>query len=181
MGKSYAARMSRLRVPLGLALGVLYLVMAQPTVRLLMAGAATALVGIFIRAWAAGYLEKNDRLATAGPYAWTRNPLYLGSLLIGVGLAVSGGSRTLTAVFAVYFLTVYLPVIRREETGLRERFGDEYESYAGRVPLFLPVPRKSAVGGERFRWERYQKNREYEAVLGYVAVIVFLCVKMMLR
>jgi protein-S-isoprenylcysteine O-methyltransferase Ste14 len=181
MDNGYAARMARLRVPLGLALGVIYLILAQPTVRLLVIGAAIALGGLLLRAWAAGLLVKNDRLATDGPYAWTRNPLYLGSLLIGIGLVVAGASWIMVVAFLLFFLAVYWPVIRREEAGLRERYGEDFERYAKRVPLFVPGLRKGPASGDHFHWSRYKKNREYEAALGYAAVIVFLAAKMMLR
>lgn len=181
MGSAYAARMARLRVPLGMVLTVLYLVLAQPRVRILTAGAAVALIGLIIRGWAAGYLEKNDRLATAGPYARTRNPLYLGSLVIGAGFVLAGGSWILAGVFIFFFAAVYLPVIRREEAGLRQKFGEDYAKYAARVPLLFPMPRKVASSSERFRWDRYRKNREYEAALGYVGLVIILCIKMMLH
>ncbi len=181
MDSGYAARVAHLRVPLGMALGVLYLVLAQPTLHLLIAGSVIALCGLLLRAWAAGLLDKNDRLATDGPYAWTRNPLYLGSLFIGIGLVVAGASWILAGAFILFFMAVYWPVIRREEEGLRRRFGETFERYAERVPLFIPGFRKGAAGGDRFRWSRYRKNREYEAALGYAAVIAFLLAKMMLR
>jgi protein-S-isoprenylcysteine O-methyltransferase Ste14 len=182
MDSGYGAWVARWRVPLGLALGILYLVLAQPDVRLLIAGAGVALAGLILRAWAAGYLEKNDRLATGGPYARTRNPLYLGSFFIGVGLAIAGASWILTVAFVAFSLMVYLPVIRREEESLRRRFGEEYERYAERVPLFFPTARKARPrDGGQFLWSGYRRNHEHEAALGYLAVAVFLWLKIIFR
>jgi protein-S-isoprenylcysteine O-methyltransferase Ste14 len=180
MDSVYAAWASRWRVPLGFALGVAYLIFCQPTVTLLLAGGAVAVVGLALRAYAAGHLAKNQSLATSGPYAHTRNPLYLGSALMGTGFALAGGSWVLGLVLMVLFAAVYWPVIRREEEFLRQEFGDAYERYAQSVPLFLPRFRKAA-GGEEFQWKRYRKNREHEALLGYLAAMIFLALKIWLR
>ena len=184
MGLSYCDWAARLRVPLGFALGVAYLVFSQPTPRLLEVGATIALAGILMRGWAAGHLDKDQRLATAGPYAYTRNPLYLGSLLIGSGFAVAGGRWPLGIAFLGLFLLVYWPVMRREEDYLHRAFGATFERYAAEVPLLFPVhfkARQASSGEERFRWARYKRNREQEAALGYVAGIVFLALKLALR
>jgi protein-S-isoprenylcysteine O-methyltransferase Ste14 len=181
MDERHAARMARWRVPLGLGLGVLYLVFAQPSAACLEAGSAIALLGLGLRAVAAGYLEKNERLATEGPYAYTRNPLYLGSLLIGIGVTVAGRTWFLGAVFLLFFIFVYFPVIQREAEELRRRFGRAYEQYAEQVPLFFPTARHKKPAEQRFRWSRYVRNREYEAALGYVAAVLFLAIKIKLR
>jgi len=181
MDSGYAVWAARWRVPLGFALGAAYLILSQPTFKLLAGGAVTALVGLLLRAFAAGYLAKNQSLATAGPYAYTRNPLYLGSLLMGLGFALAGSSWALGAAFLVFFLAVYGPVMRREAEALQRAFGESYEQYARDVPLFLPQLRRARASGERFQWQRYRKNREYEAALGYLAALVFLALKAWLR
>jgi protein-S-isoprenylcysteine O-methyltransferase Ste14 len=181
MNKGYAVWGARWRVPLGFALGAAYLVSSQPTWVLLAAGGGVAFAGLVVRAWAAGYLAKNQSLATTGPYAYTRNPLYLGSALIGLGFALAGGSWALGPVFLVFFLAVYWPVMRREEDFLRREFGEAYDRYAKDVPLFFPRVGKGLGGGEKFRWERYRRNREYEAAFGYVAGTLFLALKIWLR
>lgn len=184
MGLSYSERASRLRVPLGFALGVAYPVFAQPTLQLLGIGAAIALGGLGIRAWAAGCLDKNRRLATGGPYAYTRNPLYLGSLLLGLGFAAAGGSWPLGVAFLALFLLVYWPVMRREEEFLRRTFADVYDRYAASVPFLFPRRLRSTSAdekGARFQWTRYKHNREYQAALGYLAGVVFLVLKLALR
>ncbi len=181
MNNRFGTFAARWRVPMGFALGIAYLIYAQPTVPLLVAGALVSLLGLGIRAYAAGYLEKMQRLATCGPYAYTRNPLYLGSLLIGLGLVIAGGRWFLAVAFALFFLFVYGTVMRREEAGLREQYGREFEKYAGLVPLFFPGRKAQRGCKERFEWRRYRKNREYEAALGYVAGILFLILKILFR
>ncbi len=189
MDKEYAAWAARWRVPLGFALGFAYLVFSQPTEARLVAGVAVALLGLVVRGWAAGFLDKNQSLATGGPYRYTRNPLYLGSALTGLGMAIAGGSVAIILAFAGLFLLVYGPVMHREEQFLRQKFGAIYDGYSASVPLFLPGRARpdgvsgqaGAVSGGRFHWARYRKNREYEAALGFGAALVFLIVKMRLR
>ena len=173
--------MARWRVPAGFALGAAYAIFAEPTRPLLIVGSLIALAGLGIRAYAAGHIEKNRKLAVGGPYAYTRNPLYFGSLLIGLGLVVAGGRWVLALVFVVFFACFYGPVMGREAANLRSHFGRDYERYAAAVPLFLPYRRPFRVSGERFEWERYRKNREYKAALGYLVGIVFLILKILLR
>ncbi|PYV14338.1 MAG: isoprenylcysteine carboxylmethyltransferase family protein [Acidobacteria bacterium] len=183
MDKSYAAWAARWRVPLGFALGVAFLVWSRPGMLLLVAGGLVALVGLLVRGAAAGYLEKGRTLATAGPYRFTRNPLYLGSFIIGAGLAVAGGSWPLAGAFLALYIAVYAPVMQREQATLGSQFGERFERYASSVPLFFPSLSKRGTGlavHEGFRWERYRKNREYEAALGYALVMLFLAVKMLL-
>ncbi len=180
MDSAYAAWAARWRVPLGLVLGIAFLVFSRPTFEILIAGGVVGATGVMLRAFAAGHLAKNQKLAMSGPYAYTRNPLYLGSALIGAGLAWAGGSWILALAFALLFAAVYWPVIRREEDYLRRQFGEVYDGYAKRVPLFLPRYRRLAVG-EKFQWKQYWKNREYEAFLGYLAVLIFLVFKIRLR
>ncbi|HME00108.1 MAG TPA: isoprenylcysteine carboxylmethyltransferase family protein [Terriglobia bacterium] len=179
----YAAWAARWRVPLGFALGVAYLIFARPSVSLLIAGGAVALAGVAVRAYAAGYLKKNQRLTTSGPYARTRNPLYLGSLLIGTGFAIAGGRWILGLAFVGLFLLIYIPVMRRESDFLRREFAGFYDQYAASVPLFLPrlsAWRDASTETMRFRWDQYRRNREYEAALGYAAGIILLALKIFL-
>ncbi len=181
MDKGYAAWAARWRVPLGFFLGVAYLVFCQPGVPLLAAGGLIALPGLLLRACAAGYLEKGRSLATGGPYRYTRNPLYLGSFLLGCGFAIAGGRWWLAAAFAVFFLLVYRPVMRREEEFLRLQFGAAFERYAQAVSLFIPLRRGPRPEGQAFRWRQYVKNREYQAAIGAAAGFLFLVLKMALR
>lgn len=181
MDNDFSAFVARWRVPFGFALGIAYLVFAQPTVPLLIAGSVVALLGLGIRAYAAGHLVKDQNLARSGPYQYTRNPLYLGSLLIGVGLVLAGAQWVLGVIFVLFFLFVYVPVMRREERKLREHFGRQFDDYAAAVPLFIPWHKPLRLSGEKFDWKRYRKNREYEALLGYCAGVIFLIAKILLR
>ena len=165
---------------MGFILGVAYLVCCLPTVKLLAVGGTIAALGVALRAYAAGHLSKNQTLATSGPYAWTRNPLYLGSSLMGAGLAVAGGNWILALACLLLFAGIYWPVIRREEDYLRREFGEVYIKYAQSVPLFLPSFRRDD-GNQKFQWKQYRKNHEYEALLGYVGLMIFLAFKVWLR
>src|SRR6266436_2217653 len=130
--------MQRWRVPLGFACAALFFLLAQSRPATLIVGGLVALPGLALRAWATGHLRKNDALATTGPYAYTRNPLYLGSLIIGLGFTIAAGRLILGLVFAALFLGIYVPVMRVEANTLAELFGKDYQDYAAAVPLFLP-------------------------------------------
>jgi protein-S-isoprenylcysteine O-methyltransferase Ste14 len=177
MPKDYATWASRWRVPLGFGLAVLYLLLARPAPKLLLCGAVLALAGLLFRAWAAGHLSKNQRLATGGPYAYTRNPLYLGSAVMGLGGALAGRSWLIGGAFLVLFVLVYLPVMKRESRFLQKEFPQTFESYARQVPLFFPRLSPWRGEGERFEWRLYLRNREYEAAAGYAGVMVFLALR----
>jgi hypothetical protein len=116
----------------------LYLLLARPTVPLILAGLVFALAGGLVRAWAAGAIRKNRVLTTHGPYAFTRNPLYVGTFLIGLGFAIASGVVWFLVGFLVFFAVVYGKTMRREETRLEELFGEEFGRYATAVPRFLP-------------------------------------------
>jgi len=181
MAKDYAAWASRWRVPLGFGLAACYLLLAQPTPKLLLSGAALALAGLLLRAWAAGHLAKNRRLSTGGPYAYTRNPLYLGSAVMGLGGALAGRSWLVGGAFAVLFVLVYWPVMQREARFLRSEFPDAFESYARQVPLFFPRLSPFREVDERFDGRLYLRNHEYEAAAGYASVMLFLVLKLWFR
>ena len=168
-------------------MGVAFLILSQPTLPLLVTGCGIAFLGLSLRALAAGYLEKGRSLATRGPYRYTRNPLYLGSFFMGVGFAIAAGSWALGLAFLVFFLLVYWPVMRREGDFLRRQYREAYDRYAASASLFFPTFVAALQGGrsfapeEKFRWERYRKNHEYEAALGYLTGVVILAVKLRLR
>ena len=169
----------RIRVPLGFAFAGLYLWLARPTWRFLGVGAVLILLGLVIRALASGHVRKNEALATTGPYAYTRNPLYLGSLLIAMGFALAARSWWVGLVLVVMFFAIYLPVIRGEETLLREKFPD-FDEYARRVPRMIPrfPPAKSDDKAGGFSTELYLKHREWNALLGSLLLVGALIVKM---
>jgi len=181
MPNDYATWASRWRVPLGFGLGILYFALAQPSPKLLLCGAVVALAGLLWRAWTSGYLAKNQRLATSGPYAHTRNPLYLGSAVMGLGAAMAGRAWTMGAALAVFFALVYWPVMKREARFLSREFPETYQRWASQVPLFFPRLARQSNAGEKFQWRLYRQNREYEAAVGYVAAMLLLALKMWLR
>src|SRR3984893_3580215 len=129
----YSRIARRIRVPLGFVFAVLYFWLAQPTWRCIAFGTILILPGLLIRALASGHVRKNEALATSGPYAYTRNPLYLGSLLIGIGFAVAARSWWVGTCLVIMFFAIYLPVIRDEESFLRQKF-PEVAEYTQRVP-----------------------------------------------
>jgi protein-S-isoprenylcysteine O-methyltransferase Ste14 len=169
----------RIRVPLGFVFALLYFWLARPTWRFLAVGAILIIPGLLIRALASGHVRKNEALATSGPYAYTRNPLYLGSLLMGIGFAVAARSWWIGGVLVVMFFAIYLPVIRDEEVFLRGKF-PEFEEYMRRVPRMLPriTPAPANDPGE-FSFDLYRKHREYNALLGCVAITAVLILRML--
>jgi protein-S-isoprenylcysteine O-methyltransferase Ste14 len=173
-------RWVRLRAVWLLVLPFLWL--ARPTPALLLAGVALAGAGLALRAWAAGVIHKDRELTTSGPYAFTRNPLYLGSLLLGLGTVVAGGEWIFVVVFLAFFVFVYGRTMKKEERVLEEAFRERYRHYAGAVPLLLPrlAPyRAPDAPASRFSVSRYRRNREWEALLGALAGFAFLLAKML--
>ena len=159
----------RWRVPLGFLCGVLFVVFARPRPQTLAAGGVIAVLGLALRAWASGHLRKNSALATSGPYSYTRNPLYLGSFLLGLGFTVASGQLLLGLLFVALFLGIYLPVMRVEAATLSQLFGQDYTDYARSVPLFFPrlkPYRDARTGATRFDASLYIRYREYRAALG---------------
>jgi protein-S-isoprenylcysteine O-methyltransferase Ste14 len=175
---------ARWRVRLGYLLAVIALWLARPTPRSILLGAGLGVVGLAIRAYAAGYLHKQEVLITTGPYAHTRNPLYFGSSLLAAGAAVAMRSWWAAALLLIYFAVVYGFVMRREETELRLKHGAAFDAYAAKVPLFFPRPNtgaKSALTNGVFSWGQYTKNREYRAAIGFLSLLAGLALISLLR
>jgi protein-S-isoprenylcysteine O-methyltransferase Ste14 len=158
----------RWRVPLGFLSAALFVLFARPRPATLAAGAAVSLVGVLLRAWASGHIRKNDALAVSGPYAYTRNPLYLGSFILGLGFTIGAGRWWLGVLFAALFLGIYLPVMRVESATLAQLFGQSFQEYAAAVPLFVPRVTPYQSGQARIGFDRslYIRYREYRAPLG---------------
>jgi hypothetical protein len=180
----------RWRVRVGYPIAILYWALARPTLRSIAFGVGLAAFGLLIRALAAGHLKKDRELAVSGPYASTRNPLYLGSAFLAVAFAVAGNSCWAGGSVVIYFAVFYYFVMRNEESDLKERFGSTYEKYAERVPLFMPKFWGSTYGAQpplpdakpqAFSFNQYQKNREYRALLGTVAGFGTVLVRMWIR
>ena len=177
---TYARVARRIRVPLGFALAGVYIWLAHPTWPSILVGLAVVAPGIGLRALASGHVKKNTELTTTGPYAYTRNPLYLGSILIGAGFGIASRSWWIALAIVLLFLAIYVPVIRSEEEYLRSQF-PEFDEFARRVPRLLPRPWPAAGTGKgSFSPELYRKHREYNVVLGAIGMMGILVVKMLI-
>lgn len=182
---SWARIATRSRVPLGFVFAAAYFWFAAPDWTSLFFGLVITLAGIVIRALASGHIRKNAALATTGPYAYTRNPLYLGSIVIALGFIVAARNLWIGVATLAMFAFIYLPVIKAEESYLHSAF-PAYDSYAGAVPRLLPrlTPYKSGgdqEAGPRFSGELYMRHREYNAALGSALMFVALAVKILVK
>lgn len=170
--KAYADLVQRLRVIFGFILLAGLAWLSQPTLQSMLIGVPISALGLWLRAWAAGHLAKDRQLATSGPYAFIRNPLYLGTLIAALGIVVAARSVWLALIFAIVFLFVYLPAVELEEQHLAEIF-PEYAFYATRVPRFFPTVIPTGCEA-RFSWALYRRNEEYKALFGFVTAVAWL-------
>jgi protein-S-isoprenylcysteine O-methyltransferase Ste14 len=175
----------RIRVPLGFVFAGVFLWLARPTWETMLASLVLVAPGVWLRAYAAGYVRKNAELTRTGPYAYTRNPLYLGSMMIAFGFAGAAGSWVILIALAVLFAVIYIPTIQSEENYLRERFAD-FDEYAAKVPRLLPrltaaafPQNENAIGG-RFSAVQWRHHREYNALMGAGAIYAALAVRLFL-
>jgi protein-S-isoprenylcysteine O-methyltransferase Ste14 len=173
--KPYADLVQRLRVPIGILVVAGFGWFARPSAVSLLAGLPLAIAGLALRAWAAGHLRKNQTLTTSGPYAWVRNPLYIGTLTAVAGCLIAAAQPLLAAATLAAFVLIYTPVVEQEEQHLRTLFPD-YTAYALRVPQFLPRLHR-ARPAQRFSFQIYQRNKEYKALLGFLWAYAFLLLK----
>ena len=178
----------RWRVRTGYPVGVIYWLLAAPSWRSVLVCAIASAIGLLIRGAAAGQLRKDEALATTGPYARTRNPLYLGSAFIAAGFIEAGRSWWAGALVGAYFAVFYYAVMRNEADDLRKRFGPIYDEYAARVPLFYPALLRTGAEAssdeaaqQKFSWGLFRRNRESRAVVGTVAGLGLLCLRMWIR
>ncbi len=172
---SAAAFFARWRVRLSYPLAAVVLWLAHPSPKSIVAGALAGAIGLWIRARAAGYLHKQEVLTTTGPYAYTRNPLYLGSFILAIGAAVAAHSWPSTLILFCYFALFYSFVMRREERELYQHHGDAFREYARAVPLFLPrmTPAKlSSTAAASFSFAQYKQNGEYRAAIGFLLLLL---------
>jgi protein-S-isoprenylcysteine O-methyltransferase Ste14 len=179
-----AAFFARWRVRLGYPLAIVVLWLARPTLRSILAGGLVGAVGLWIRASAAGHLHKQEILTVTGPYAFTRNPLYLGSFILMIGGAIAAHSWWSALILLGYFALFYSFVMRREERELYQHHGEAFQEYARSVPLFFPriTPAKIASrDGAAFSFTQYKKNREYRAAIGFLLLLLVFVVRWRLR
>jgi protein-S-isoprenylcysteine O-methyltransferase Ste14 len=179
----------RWRVRLGYPIAAVFCVLATPVPRSIGIGGIVAAFGLLVRATAAGHLRKDEELATTGPYAVTRNPLYLGSAFLAAGFIIAGHSAWAGLIVGAYFAVFYYAVMRKEEEDLGKRFGATFEAYASRVPLFFPGfswgslkdPAPGKAPDNAFSWAQYRRNREYQALLGTIAGLGIVWLRMWIR
>ena len=179
-----SAFFARWRVRLGYPLAILVLFLARPTPRSILAGALIGAIGLWIRALAAGHLHKQQFLTVTGPYAYTRNPLYLGSFILIIGVAVAAHSWPSALILLCYFALFYSFVMRSEERELYQHHGDAFQEYARTVPLFLPrltLAKFSTESSSAFSFVQYKKNREYRAAIGFLLLLLVFVVIWRLR
>jgi protein-S-isoprenylcysteine O-methyltransferase Ste14 len=173
--KPYADFVAKLRVPCGFLLLAAFALLSKPAPESMWIGIPISIAGLLLRAWSAGHLAKNQELATSGPYAYIRNPLYLGTLVVAAGIVISCRDGWLALVFAAVFLLVYLPVIELEEQHLRKIFPN-YASYAKHIHRLVPTG-KWAGRKASFSWSLYRRNEEYKALLGFLLAVAWMIIK----
>jgi protein-S-isoprenylcysteine O-methyltransferase Ste14 len=167
----------RWRVRLGYPLALVALWFSRPAPRSIVVGALVGVLGLSGRACAAGYLRKQEVLTVTGPYAYTRNPLYLGSAVLAVGAAIAMRSWISAAILMVYFAVFYSVVMQREAGELRLRHGTSFEEYARAVPLFLPRLTAARLPGDSagsFSFAQFKKNHEWQATAGFLFLLLVL-------
>jgi protein-S-isoprenylcysteine O-methyltransferase Ste14 len=173
----FAAIVARWRVRLGYPLALLVLWLSRPTPGSIGIGAAVGVFGLWLRALAAGYLNKQKVLTVSGPYAFTRNPLYFGSFILVIGVAIATRSWIAAAILFAYFTVVYSVVMRREEDELRTQHPEAFEAYARAVPLFFPRLTSAKLdlqNAQQLSFSQYRKNHEYQATIGFMLLLVVL-------
>jgi protein-S-isoprenylcysteine O-methyltransferase Ste14 len=182
--KSTGELFVRWRVRLGYPLAIAVLFFARPNPCSILYGALVGVIGLALRAWAAGYLHKQKILTMTGPYAYTRNPLYLGSAILALGVAIAARSWISASIIAAYFAIVYFVVMRREERELRVQHGADFDRYAAEVSLFFPwfsSGRMKPVSQGAFSAAQYRKNHEWQAAAGFVLLLAVLILIWRLR
>ncbi|MBI4454332.1 MAG: isoprenylcysteine carboxylmethyltransferase family protein [Acidobacteria bacterium] len=190
----------KIRVPVGFIFVGFFLVFSRPRPATAAGGFVIAAAGLAMRLWAAGCIEKSRELEVRGPYRYTRNPLYLGSFLAGIGCCVAAANFWLLLAFIALFFAVYHPVMKKEEEEMQNLFPNEFPHYKRAVPPFLPsmpaarhkpmpsydgpLPALSSVrlamtdSAPRFRWSRLWRNKEYNAILGFMAIFAWICFRL---
>lgn len=166
-------RLARARVPLGFAFAVVVYFLSTPTRHSLVIGVGVAVVGELLRVWAAGHLNKSREVTVSGPYRWFAHPLYVGSSIMGAGLAIASASVIVALIIAAYLIVTIGAAVRSEEAFLREKFGDRYHRYRSGED----DPRVRAEEGRRFSIGQAMANREYRALGGLIAAILLLLLK----
>jgi len=173
--------LNRWRVRAGLPSVLLTILLAKPNFTSLLSGMGFYLLGMILRAWSSGHLKKQVELTTSGPYRYTRNPLYLGNILMGLGVVAAARSWWVLAVIGLYFFIFYPVIIVRERGKMQELFPEQYPEYAAQVPLLFPTGRGYSHAPPRvFNWAFYKKNKEIRAVYASLIFWGFMILKILL-
>ncbi len=173
----------RYRVFVGIIILIAVLIFSKPTVKSVFWGAMIGFIGILIRAWASGHINKNNELTVSGPYRFTRNPLYLGNIIITIGLMINSNSIISFSLLSVYLLIFYPFLIIREKKYLKNRFVDDYKMFES-VPLLIPNPfKKTEIKNKnnKFSFQRYLNNREYNAFFGFIIIMILFLLRIYLK
>jgi protein-S-isoprenylcysteine O-methyltransferase Ste14 len=173
------------RVALGFIFALIYLVLSIPgSPRTMWIGFCIAGLGELIRILSSGFIIKTDELTTTGPYAYVRHPLYLGSFVMGLGCCISVFSidyivlsLIILALYILFFFSVYIPLLKKEEIVLTEKYKDAYLAYMKNVPMFLPRLTPYTKGGSNFSIKIFLKNKEYQAIIGLLIIILITIIK----
>lgn len=164
---SYKQKIYTWRVRAGFFCIILVAILSRPNWVSLIAGLAICFMGLALRTWASGHLKKEKELVVSGPYQYSRNPLYLGNLILGISVVITSYSWAVLAIFVIYFLLFYPPVIKREMERMKALFPEKYKTYKKKVPLFFPSLKPARPPEKiKFSWKLYKKNREYRALTG---------------
>ena len=172
--------LNRLRVRVGLFLAIAVVLLSRPTWTSILLGVLISIFGLVIRAWASGHLRKEKTLAVSGPYCYSRNPLYVGNFLLGIGIVVGARSWWVLGLFVVYYGVFYPLIIRRERDRMRKLFPQQYKEYGKRVPLFFPSIRKHLPAEGKFSRSLYKQNKEYRALQGTLLIWLILAAKLII-
>jgi len=172
--------LNRIRVRVGLFLAVSVVLLARPTWISIFLGVLISFFGLGIRGWASGHLRKEKKLAVSGPYRYSRNPLYFGNFLLGIGVVVGARSWWVLGLSIVYYGVFYPLIIRRERDRMRKLFPQQYEEYGKRVPLFFPSIRKHLPAEGKFSRSLYKQNKEYRALQGTLLIWLILAAKLII-
>ena len=177
MSTPLAKFLQQYRVLAGFVSAAIFVIFCRPTIPTLAVGTSVALVGILLRAWALGHLRKERHLDTSGPYAYTRNPLYLGTFIIAVGFGIASGVWWLFLLLFAFILSIYFPVMHVEAEELESWLGDEYRDYASNVPLLFPRLTAWKKSERAFDFQLYLRHREYHAAFGLALAVALLAIK----
>jgi protein-S-isoprenylcysteine O-methyltransferase Ste14 len=180
---NFEEKIVRYRVSVGIIVLLIVLIFAEPTFETILWGAIVGFIGVLIRAWASGHLNKNNELTVSGPYRFSRNPLYLGNIIMAIGLMINSNNYISIIILLVYLLLFYPFLIIREKNYLKKKF-DNYKDFE-KVSLLFPNPfkyaKKTKETKQKFLFERYFTNREYNAFLGFLIIILLFVLRIYLK